>query len=60
MYCVYKDQINAKKTQKPENAYISRLLDIKKSCPEAEQPENTMLYSVYFSAFFERRASRII
>ena len=46
--------------QKAESAYISRLPEIKKGCSETEQPENTMLYSVYFSAFFERRASRII
>lgn len=46
--------------QKPESAYISRLLGVKKGCPEAEQPEITMLYSVYFLTFFERRASRII
>ena len=51
--------INSKSASAAKGLYIKASGD-KKGCSETEQPENTMLYSVYFSAFFERRASRII
>ena len=48
------------KMQKAESAYISRLPEIKKAVPKRNSLKITMLYSVYFLTFFERRASMII